>query len=332
MTTRAVRWGMIGCGAVTEVKSGPALQKAEGSTLVAVAGRRPGPAEAYARRHGVPRWYDDPAGVLHDPEVDIVYVATPPDAHLPLALACARAGKPAYVEKPMALDGAQCDAMNEAFRAAGLPLYVAYYRRALPRFRKVKELVDAGAVGTPRLARVALSRPAAAGEGDPSTRPWRVRPEIAGGGHFVDLACHTLDVLDFALGPIAEVAGLAGNQAGLYPAEDVVCCAFRFEGGAFGSGAWSFAAGREDLVEIVGDRGTLRFATFDDRPVELERGGAVVERHDLPNPPHIQQPLVQTIVDEWRGVGSCPSTGVTAARTSRVMDAAVRGYRGPRAG
>src|SRR5688500_5443867 len=159
---RTIRWGIIGCGDVTEVKSGPGFQKADHSALVAVMRRTGTLAEDYARRHGVPRWYDDARALVADPEVDAVYVATPPSTHLEYALLAARAGKPVYVEKPMARDHAECVAMVEGCRAAGVPLFVAYYRRSLARFLKIKELVDAGAIGEPRLVTVTLYQPLAA--------------------------------------------------------------------------------------------------------------------------------------------------------------------------
>src|SRR5258706_10250264 len=94
---KVIRWGIIGCGDVTEVKSGPALQRATGSALVAVMRRDRAKAEDYARRHGVARAYDDGAALIEDPDVDAVYVATPPSSHLDYALAAAKAGEPVYV-------------------------------------------------------------------------------------------------------------------------------------------------------------------------------------------------------------------------------------------
>ena len=139
---KSVRWGIIGCGDVTEVKSGPGFQKARNSELVAVMRRNAKLAEDYAIRHGVSRWYDNADALIHDPGVDAVYIATPPDSHKDYALAVARAGKPAYVEKPMALNYSECLAMIQAFEQAGVPLFTAFYRRALPRFLKIKSMLD----------------------------------------------------------------------------------------------------------------------------------------------------------------------------------------------
>lgn len=317
---RAIRWGIIGCGDVTEVKSGPALQQATSSELVAVMRRTGHLAQDYARRHGVPRWYDSAEALIHDPEVDAVYVATPPDSHKDYTLLAAQAGKPVYVEKPMALNYAECQSMLEACRAAGVPLFVAYYRRALSRFLKIKELLDAGAIGEPRFVNITLYQPVARGESAPDALPWRVRPEVAGGGHFVDLASHMLDLLDFLLGPIRSVHGFASNQGRLYPAEDIVSGSFVFESGVHGAGTWCFTAyDRQDRTEIVGTQGKITYSTFDAQPVVLTTpAGTSGLAFDYPA--HIQQPLIQTVVDALNGNGTCPSTGESAARTSWVMD------------
>jgi predicted dehydrogenase len=324
---REIRWGIVGCGNVTEVKSGPAFQKAEHSRLVAVM-RRTGPlARDYAERHGVPKWYDNADALIHDPEVDAVYVATPPSSHKEYALLSARAGKPVYVEKPMALDFAECRVMIDACQSAGVPLFVAYYRRALPRFLKVKELLDSRAIGDVRFVSCTFYQPPSPEDLDPARLPWRVDPAIAGGGRFVDMAAHMLDFLDFALGPIREVQGVASNQARLYPAEDIVSGTFVFESGVHGVGTWCFTSGdRRDFTEIVGSDGTIEYSTFDTRPIVVTTRAGTTEL-PIPNPPHIQQPLIQSVVNALNGVGSCPSMGESAARTTSVMEQMLSGIR-----
>ncbi len=326
---RTIGWGMIGCGEVTEVKSGPGFQKAVHSRLVAVMRRNGAVAADYAHRHGVPWWYDRAEALVADPEVDAVYVATPPCAHRDAALLTARAGKPVYVEKPMAVSVAECREMLQACRAVRVPLLVAYYRRALPRFLKVKELVEAGRIGEPRAVSVALYRPHVtppAGQTD-----WRVDPAIAGGGRFVDLACHTLDFLDYVLGPIRSARGLAANQAGLYRAEDIVSAAFEFASGAVGTGLWWFTGPEAvDRTEILGTRGRVAFSSFDESPILLHAESETIE-FPIPNPPHVQQPLIQLVVDHLNGAAECPSTGETALRTTGVMEQILGAPEGRRA-
>ena len=334
--TAPVRWGIIGCGEVTEVKSGPGFQKAEGSELVAVMRRRGDLAADFARRHGVRAWYDDAAQLIADPMVDAVYIATPPGAHEELALAVCAARKPAYVEKPMARNHAECRRMVEAFAAAGVPLYVAYYRRALPRFVRARDLVASGAIGRITGASYRLAGPyhrdVEARQCTGAPLPWRQQAEHAGGGLLLDLGCHTLDILDFILGPLEEARGVAANLATPHDVEDAVALSFRTRDGAPGTAQWSFAAAeRADEIVISGDRGEVRLSTFGAEPVEWRRGDAgPTQRFDLPNPPHIQQPFIQSIVDELRGRGRCQSTGVTAARTSAIIDAVLLGYYGTR--
>jgi predicted dehydrogenase len=323
---RTVRWGILGCGDVCEVKSGPGFRKAEHSALTAVMRRDGAKAADFAARHGVQRWYDQAEALVMDPEVDAIYVASPPGSHLELALLAARAGKPAYVEKPMARTHGECLRMIEAFKSKGLPLFVAYYRRALPRFLKVRELLEWEAIGRVEAVTVRLAKPAPA-PGPDGALPWRLDPEIAGGGLFLDLASHTLDLLDFLLGPLEDVSGRAANVTGRHAVEDTVEAHFGFKDGTRGIGQWDFASGRdEDLVEIRGSRGRIAFATFADEPVRLETPVGAT-RYPIPHPAHIQQPLIQSMVLDLNGKGTCPSTGQSAARTSKAMDAVLEDFR-----
>ena len=318
-----IRWGIIGCGDVTEVKSGPGFQKADGSTLVAVMRREGAKAMDYARRHGVARAYDNADELIRDPHVDAVYVATPPSSHCELVLRVAAAGKPCLVEKPMALNHAESMRMVGACRERRVPLWVAYYRRALPRFLNVRDRLHEGAIGRVTSVHVQVSAPLRAGA---DSTGWRVNPAISGAGLFFDLASHCFDLLDFLVGPIKSVSGFAVNRGGAYATEDVTAAAFEFDDHTVGTGIWNFnAAEKTDVITFVGSEGELTTPVFSDSDVILRRD---TERHvdGTRNPPHVHQPLIQTIVDELHGRGHCASTGETAARTSWVMDRCVEGY------
>ncbi len=321
-----IRWGIIGCGDVCEIKSGPAFYKTEHSTLAAVMRRDAALAEDFARRHHVPRWTSDADAILHAEDVDIVYVATPPGSHCEYALRAARAGKPCYVEKPMARSAAECRVMVEAFAQARLPLFVAYYRRTLPRFVKVKQLLDDGAIGP--LTGLEYQYHAPLKHSDPAAF-WRLDAAHSGGGLFLDLGSHLLDLLDHLLGPLQQVSGRATNAAGAYDVEDRVEMRFKIAGVA-ATAQWNFAADRKrDHLCIRGRAGRIECSCFGNEPVVLMHGDDT-EAFDLPNPPHVHQPLVATIVDQLRGKGTCPSTGVSGLRTSAVMDAALSTYYGGR--
>lgn len=318
-----VRWGIVGCGDVTEVKSGPGFQKAEGSALAAVMRRDAEKAADYARRHGVPRHYSRAEDLIYDEEVDAVYVATPPSSHCELALKVAEAGKPCLVEKPMAISHAECRWMVEAFKKRKLPLFVAYYRRALPRFLKVRELLREGAIGTPSSVHIVQYNRLARGE---AAGGWRFDRAVAGGGLFMDLGSHGLDLLDFFLGPVALVGGFSSNTGGAYRVEDVTAAGLLFESGIAGTGVWNFNADRsEDRITFTGSEGELGCPVFSDTDVVVRRDGAE-EALVFRNPPHVHQPLIQTAVDELLGRGACESTGESAARTARVMDACLENY------
>ena len=321
---KTIRWGIIGCGNVTEVKSGPGFQKAAGSSLVAVMRRNGDLARDYASRHGVPKWYDNAEELICDPDVDAVYIATPPSSHKEYTLLAAQARKPVYVEKPMAPNTRDCREMIDACNAAGVPLFVAYYRRALERFLKIKELVDSGSIGTVRCINILFLQPNAI-DGS-KVLPWRVVPDISGGGLFVDLASHMLDFLDRVFGPIETVSGTVANHLHLYPAEDIVAGNFVFESGVVGNGTWCFSASEKiDRTEIVGSGGSIRYSTFDAEPIILTTP-AGVQQFSIRYPEHIQQPLIQLVVNALNGTGRSPSTGETGIRTTQVMEEMLKGY------
>lgn len=327
---KTIRWGLVGCGEVAETKSGPGFYRAAHSRLDAVADRNPARAEDFARRHGVAGWHDDADAIIRAPDIDAVYVATMTESHRDFVLRCAAAGKPVLVEKPMAMNHADCQRMIAACRQAKVALWVAYYRRALPRFLAVRDLVQSGAIGDVRMVITRhFQRIPTAEQMRGPFWGWRLDPARSGGGIFFEAVGHTLDILDFILGPIETVRTFADNQAGAYPPEDIVTAAYRFASGVYGSGAWCFSADCDDEYnEIVGASGRVRFSTLPPLsppagrppvPIRVMRGDTVKEL-PVADPPYVHQPLIQSIVDEMNGVGHCPSTGETAARTARVIE------------
>jgi len=320
-----VRWGIIGAGDVCEVKSGPAMNKIKHSKLVAVMRRNGAKAKDYAERHNVDKWYDDADKLIHDPDVNVIYIATPPGSHEEYTLKAAKAGKPVYVEKPMARTHKECLTMVEACQRANVPLFTAYYRRRLPNFLKIQSILKDGIIGDIRYVNILLNKTLqpdivwASGHDD----NWRIVPEISGGGYFFDLASHQLDIMDFLFGPIQNAQGVARNQANLYTAEDIVMGTFHFDGGIVGQGTWCFTTSKisdKEVTTIVGSKGQVSFPFFSDHSVTLEVEGKEKEVMKFDIPVNIQQPLIQSIVDELRGDGKCPSTGVSGARTNRVME------------
>jgi predicted dehydrogenase len=307
-----MRWGIIGVGDVTEVKSGPAFQQVAGSELVAVMRRNADLAQDYARRHGVPRWHRDADEILGADDIDAVYIATHPNTHADYTRRAALAGKAVFVEKPMAVNADECRSMIDACDAAEVPLWVAYYRRALPRFEHVRHLLADGAIGEVRAVNSVRCQA-------PRPQSWQIVPGLSGGGWFFDAACHTLDWLDHLFGPLRDVRGRAVSHGG-GGVEDTVAISYSAGDGIVGSGTWCFDADvNHDSTTVIGTKGAVSVSISAPDDVRLVRGDSH-ELIALADPPHVHAPLLQTIVDEWNGTGRCVSTGVTATRTAVVMD------------
>ena len=209
---KQLKWGFIGCGEVTEKKSGPAFSEVEGSSVEAVMSRSEQRARTYA----------------------------PPSSHATYAIMAMKAGKPVYVEKPLAASYEDCARINRISEQTGIPCFVAYYRRYLPYFQKVKDIVQSGQIGKILNVQIRYTEPLrpADAEAIRNGQPlaWRLQPDVAGGGYFYDMAPHQLDLLQDMFGVILEARGICANRGGLYEAEDSVSACFRFENGLPGSG------------------------------------------------------------------------------------------------
>ncbi|MEF3078436.1 Gfo/Idh/MocA family protein [Winogradskyella poriferorum] len=316
---KTVKWGIIGCGNVTEVKSGPAYKMAEGFELVAVMRRNFELAKDYAERHNVPRYYNDADELINDSEIDAIYIATPPDTHLHYAMKVAQANKICCIEKPMAPSYAECLEIQTIFEKRELPLFVAYYRRSLPRFKKVKELLEEKVIGSVRHISWSLSRTPS--ELDISkTYNWRTDANIAPAGYFDDLASHGLDLFVDLLGDVKEAKGISSNQQQLYSAKDIISASWEHDKGIIGTGMWSFGTyKREDKVRIVGSDGELSFSVFGEEPIEIITNDKI-EQVYIENPKHIQQYHVENMVKHLQLGIEHPSTGKTATHTAWIMD------------
>ena len=319
---KTVIWGIIGAGNVCEIKSAPAMSKIPFSRVKTVMRRNAEKAEDFANRHAIKHWTTNLNDLLNDSEINAIYIATPPNTHAELCIKAAQAGKAVYVEKPMANSVEECNSMIEACRKANIPLFVAYYRRALPGFLKIKELIDNKMLGNIRTVNIEMYKPLKATDTDNSEN-WRVVPEIAGGGYFHDLASHQLDYLDFLFGKITKSVGISANQANAYSSDDIVTASFQFENGVIGTGNWCFTANKvseKDNITIIGSEGELSFNCFGEPMVihfknSTDGNKEFIYTHEQP----IQEPLIRLIVDELRGVGTSASNGINGARTTDVM-------------
>lgn len=317
--SKTIRWGIIGCGNVTEVKSGPPYQNTDGFELVAVMRRDAEKAADYAKRHGVAKYYSNADDLILDDEVDAVYIATPPDSHKLYALKVAKAGKPCCIEKPMAPSYAESLEVFEAFEKKGIPLFVAYYRRSLPRFSRVMELLDSNEIGQVRHIRWMLTKTPS--DADLSGEyNWRTDSKVAPGGYFDDLASHGLDLFIHFLGGISQADGIALNQQGLYTAKDAITGSWLHKNGITGEATWNFGCDRkEDLVEIYGSKGKISFSVFGEDDIVLDNENGE-QKEFIEHPKHVQQFHVENLRNHLFEGKEHPSTGKTALHTSWVMD------------
>ena len=319
---KQINWGFIGCGEVTEKKSGPAFNEVEGSQ-VAVMSRSENKARSYAERHHVRKWYTDASELIEDPDVNAVYIATPPSSHATFAIMAMRAGKPCYIEKPLAASYNDCIRINRISEQTGVPCFVAYYRRYLPYFQNVKEIIESGTIGNVVNVQVRFSVPPRDLDFQSGKEmPWRLQPDIAGGGYFYDLAPHQIDLLQNLFGVITRAHGYPANRAHLYQAEDTLSACFFFESGIPGSGSWCFVgheSAKEDCIEVIGEKGSLSFSVFTYQPIEVitsEGKNSIT----VPNPPYVQLPLIKSVIQHLQGIGKCDCTSVSATAVNWVLD------------
>lgn len=278
--------------------------------------------KSYAQRHHIPHYYTDAQSLVDDPDVNAVYIATPPSSHATFALMAMRAGKPVYVEKPMAASYEDCLRINRISEQTGIPCFVAYYRRYLPYFLKVKELAFSGQIGDVMNIHLRLSVPPREVDYNSSNLPWRLQKDIAGGGYFYDLAPHQLDLLQEMFGTIIDAKGYCCNRAHLYHVEDSISACLRFDSDIPASASWCFVAhdsARTDRIEIVGDKGMICFSVYDYSPIALhtERGR---EEIIVPNPELVQLPLIQRVCEHLQGLSVCECDSLSATPTNWVMD------------
>ena len=320
---KILKWGFIGCGEVTEKKSGPAFSEVTGSMVEAVMSRNEKNARRYAERHGINKWYTDAQELIDDPDVNAIYIATPPSSHATFAIMAMKAGKPVYVEKPLAANYEDCARVNRVSEETGVPCFVAYYRRYLPYFQKVKQIVQNGTIGNVMNVQVRFAVPPRDLDySNPENLPWRLQPDIAGGGYFYDLAPHQLDLLQDMFGVIVEADGICANRANLYNVEDSVSACFRFESGLPGSGSWCFVAhesAKEDRITVIGDKGQVSFSVFNYDPIRLNTLDGT-QNITVPNPPYVQYPLIKSVIEQLQGISVCSCTSVSATPVNWVMD------------
>ncbi len=319
--TDHINWGIIGCGNVTEKKSGPAFNKVPNSSLVAVMRRNANKAQDYATRHGVPKWYSNAQQLINDPQVNAVYIATPPSTHMQYTLDCIAANKPVYVEKPMALNYSEAVAMDKAAIAANTKLSVAHYRRQLPVFKKIRSLLHSKEIGKILMVDMKLYQSAKKNMIANTDENWRINPAISGGGLFHDLAPHQLDLMYYFFGEASHVSGYAANRLQQQQVADTILGNIVFNNGILYNGAWCFSVADDEVTDqcrILGSKGQISFSVFAG-DIEVSVNGHV-QHYSFAYPGHVQQPMIEKVVQYFIGKNDNPCTAAEGATIIQWMD------------
>ena len=316
-------WGIIGCGNVTEVKSGPAFNKVEHSSLMAVSRRDEEKLADYVKRHQVPMSFTNALDLIHSDHINAIYIATPPDVREAYALEAMQLGKPVYLEKPMALNLVACKRLKAVSEKLGVKLSVAHYRRNLPLFMEVKNILSQDVIGAVKEVQITMLKKTDKAAQDPFN--WRIDPSIAGGGYFYDLAPHQIDLVFYFFGKPKSFSGISTNKAGLYKAEDYVKGSIELENGIICKGLWDFSIDGEEKDEflIIGEKGTIRFPVFG-LFIEVEMNGNTNTIH-FEAPKHNQQNHIQAVVNYFLDKGQNPCSAEDAILSIDVMESFVYG-------
>jgi predicted dehydrogenase len=321
MNTKTINWGIIGCGDVTEVKSGPAFNKVPNSKLVAVMRRNAEKAKDYANRHGVEKWYSNADDLISDNDVNAIYIATPPLNHEEYAIKSMKAGKPVYVEKPMAINARAAERMEKMANETGTKLVIAHYRRQQPLFLKIKELLLEKTIGDIHFVDLKMMQPHQSGIIANTETNWRTDPSVSGGGLFYDLAPHQLDLMLYFFGKAIKSNGLSLNTSGYYAADDTTSGQIVFEHNLLFNGAWCFTSyERLDRCEIIGSEGKILFSVFDHSPIIIEKNHKQTSL-SFDKRQHVQQPMIQKVVEYFLDQSANPCTAAEGVEVMKMMDA-----------
>ncbi|MBC3758659.1 Gfo/Idh/MocA family oxidoreductase [Hyunsoonleella sp. SJ7] len=317
MALKNINWGIVGCGDVAEIKSGPAFQKVQNSSLISVMRRNEEKVKDFAARHHVPNYTTSASELINDKKVNAVYIATPPYSHLNYTKQAIQAGKNVYLEKPMVLNSKEADELLGIVNQSNVKVTVAHYRRNLPLFIKVKELLDANVIGKVSSAEIDIAQSQNANLIAKTDENWRLNPEISGGGYFHDIAPHQIDLMYHYFGEVAKIT--KGNVLGSVSSNDLVIGEVEFKNGVQFKGSWNFAASEDsDRCTLNGEKGTITFSFYSDE-ISVDTNNKT-ETFKFENPKHVQQPMIEEVVGYFLGENENPCSVGEAAVVTKIMD------------
>lgn len=316
-----LKFGMIGCGSAAEIRGGLGIRLSEEAELVAVADNDGDRAEAYANSFGIERWYSDGYDLINDPEVQVVYIATPNKFHHPFTLAAAKAGKHVLCEKPFATSLEENLEMIDACEKAGVLLSVSYYRRFYPSVQRAKDLIDDGVIGRVTVAGIhAIHHLGEHHDPELAPRRWLIEMDMAGAGVFQRAGSHRIDVLVYLLGAVQRVHAEIDRMGEGYDVDDASVAVLKFDSGAQGFIVMhhTVTGSESDWIEIYGAKGRILLDPLDECRLTLETSeGRQV--FDDPIPESSTLPVIDDFVRavETGSETICPAE--EALKTNRVI-------------
>jgi 1,5-anhydro-D-fructose reductase (1,5-anhydro-D-mannitol-forming) len=314
-----IGWGILGGGRVVESKSGPGFLIPGKSRVMAVSRRNLDDAKMTAVALGAQRAVTNIEDLVSDPEVDAVYIASLPGLHFDAARVCCDAGKPVYVEKPFVTNTSDARALVEMFSAKGIGLFVAHYRRALPKFKTLKSKIDSE-IGRVVSFDFYLSRRLS----DAVEHAWLFEQSLSGGGKFADIAAHSIDLLVYFFGRAVDMWACARHVMAPNGREDCVVLAIRFENGVCGTLNYNFLSPeKDDRLSIFGTEANLHFSVHGKKKTEIEDKNGTRQTIDLSIPACIEAPMIEEVVKVLLGEQGRPCTGSDAIETIRIMEYAL---------
>lgn len=249
MNDVGIRWGILSTGSIAEQFTRE-LTPLPGSRAVAVGSRSAQPAREFARRLGIPRAHGNWAELIADPDVDVIYVATPHSAHHTAVRQCLTAGKPVLCEKPFTLSEAEAKPLVALARERGVFLMEAMWMYCNPVVRRMADLVREGAIGEVRAvhADFGLAGPFAPGH--------RLRDPALGGGALLDLGVYPVSFAHLLLGEPDEVTAWSRLRDGV---DENTGMLLGYASGAVAALTCSLVADTPQRAAVTGSAGRIEF-------------------------------------------------------------------------
>ena len=315
-----IRWGIIGCGDVARRRVAGAINDHDGSELVSVCRRDAKALAAFAAEFGAPKQTTSDEEVIADPDIDAVYIATPVNLHKDQTIAAARADKHVLVEKPMGMNGDECQLMIDACKEADVRLGVAFYRRFYPVMQRIEELVSNGTIGAVKSVRATTGTAWKFQPGDDGY--WRVELERSGGGALMDLGSHRINLLVHLFGKPLSVGSSCRTVAADYSADNASAVLAQFDHNVHGIVECFFGVPTDpDEFSVIGSEGILQVAPLNGGELRWHNGEEWIEE-SLPPAANFNLPLIADFVQAIHERREPAISGEEGKLTNDVLDKA----------